>query len=289
MVFDNVFPSGSVIRFLEQETGCQIAIIPFTDCSPHTSYLVSDDGRNVFVSVDFGEYSQVKAVRIIPAGSRTTNSAPAFKRRNARGCQCFAAIPASVYGAFVLRNEVPRFRLRHIDGNPNNCSVYNLTISDDSILAKNMQRLKEIYTESYDAVCRYLAGSRRISTEDAQDFASDAFIEMCYARIEIDPGKASGLWIFLASRKLTSFKSRNRILYSIYDSFADASSECEINGIDTYHYLMGLLPETCRHVVQLLLSGYNQREIGLKLGCCQAKVSQLLSQAKNYLKRHDSK
>ena len=56
MRFDDVYPTDEVIAKLSELSGCRVGVIPFMDCNPSTSYLISEDGKNVFVSIDFGGY-----------------------------------------------------------------------------------------------------------------------------------------------------------------------------------------------------------------------------------------
>ena len=102
MVFDNIYPSHQVIPSLEEKYGCRIATVPLMDCAANTSYLVSHTGEHAFVCVDFGGYSQVKEITISPAGIRSKNSTPYFRRRNAKGSQIAALLSSAVYGAFTL-------------------------------------------------------------------------------------------------------------------------------------------------------------------------------------------
>lgn len=287
MVFDKVFPTGSLIEDLGKEYNRRFAVVPFMDCMPNTSYLVSDDGHYVFVSVDFGGYCQTKNIPIIPAGKRSKHSMPAFKRRTARNTQIYNSLAAAVYGAFILGEELPRFKLFNIDGNPNNCSVENLTIADDSSLASNMRLLSGLYKTGYNDCCRSLTRFSGITQDEAQDLVSDAFIRMCCSTIDIDLDKAAGLWLFLAKQDLMTFKSRNRILYDLYDILQNFTYENAVDEEFDYSLLTAKLPKECRRVIQLILSGYNQYEIAQAIGCSQAWVSKLLSKTKKIITQYD--
>ena len=287
MVFDNVFPSGLVIQSLEKRCGHRIAAIPFADCAPNTSYLISEDGKHVFVNVDFGGYCQTKEIQIIPAGKRSKNSMPAFKRRNNKNAQCYATIPSAVYGAFVLGDEVPRFKLKLLDGNPNNCAVNNLAVADDTPLKRNLQLFSYLYAHRYNSFCRYLSGILRISLENAQDYASDAFIEMCRGSQPINPDRAEQLWYFLAYRRFISRRSRDRIIYAVYDTLLNLIDEANADDSAIYHNALWRLPDDCRKLSLLILAGYRQDEIASQLGCSQAWVSKLLCKTKKLITQHD--
>lgn len=286
MLFDSVYPSGRLVDSLEDKCGCKVAFIPFMDCAPNTSYLVSQDGTHVFVSVDFGGYCQVKDVKITPAGTRSANSKPSFMRRNRNGFRVNSSLPAAVYGAFVLR-ELPRYKLRHIDGNPSNCHVCNLAISDDSIVRKNIELLASLYTEKYKNICKCIMSFRRMPIEDAQDYVSDAFMEMCLHRKPLEVDKAVGLWMFLAKENIITVKARNRIVYDTYHAFQNIEFGGESDDNAIYESVLGLLPVNCKKALSLVLSGYNQREAAQKIGCSQSQICLLLKKSKSILESYD--
>lgn len=285
MVFDDVYPSGVLLSSLEEKYGIRMGVVPFMDCMPNTSYIISEDGMHVFVSIDFGGYSQVKEVKIIPAGKRSKNSKPCFVRRNTKGYRCFSLLSAAVYGAFVS-GEMPRFRLKHIDGNPNNIHFENLTIDDDSTISKNLSVLSFIYDKNFGNVVGSLIHFRSISQQEAEDFASDSFLEMCSARIEIDASKAIGLWTFLAKRKIIKHYARNKLVYDIYDALQKVDNDSLNDEIDNI-IMLNQLPFDCRQVCQHLLYGYNQREIGVKLGKSQVWVFQQLKKTKAIFQQYE--
>lgn len=252
------------------------------DCMPNTSYLVSQDGTRVFVSVNFGGYCQVKEVIIIPAGKRSANSKPSFMRRNRNGFRVNASLPAAVYGAFVL-SELPRYRLRHIDGNPGNCHVDNLAIEDSSTVRKNLELLASLYEEKYGDICKGIMSFRRMPIEEAQDYVSDAFMEMCMSRKPVDASNAAGLWMFLAKENIITFTARNRMIYDVYHAFQNIGIEEESDEVAVYASAMNLLPKNCQEAVSLILSGYNQREAAKKMGCSQSWIWVLLKKSKSIL------
>lgn len=283
MIFDNVYPTATLIPSLSKEYGLRIAVIPFMDCAPDTSYLVSEDGRRVFVSVDFGGYCQVKELQTVPAGKRSKNSAPAFKRRNAHGSRIYATLPAVVYGAFILKDRVPKYKITQIDGNPNNCDYRNLVVADDSKAVQNAKLLSTVYKAKYEKLCRGISICYNVSRMSAQDFISDTFLDLCYNRVEIDPDRAERLWFVLAEQKVLAFKTRNRIVYTIYDAFHDYTDENDADTKATVQSLLEKLPEDCGKVARLVLAGYTQREIASKLGCTQSWISQLFIKLKRLM------
>lgn len=285
MVFDNVYPSGLVLESLEKQCACKVAVVPFMDCAPNTEYMVSQDGTHVFVSVDFGGYCQVKEISIIPAGKRSVNSKPAFKRRNRKGSQVYAVLPTAVYGAFVL-SEMPRYKLRHIDGDPNNCHADNLAISGDSDIVKNMDLMKTAYEQKYKDICNILMSFRRMSIEKAQDYASNAFVYMCMNRQVAKVDNPIGLWVFLAKEQIMTNEARNRIENGLYHAFLNVRVDGETDENAIYASTMEILPKNCQKAVSLFLAGYTQREISQKIACSQSWVNALLKKSKSILENY---
>ena len=285
MVFDNVYPSGLVLESLEKQCACKVAVVPFMDCAPNTEYIVSYDGAHVFVSVDFGGYCQVKEIPIIPAGKRSANSKPAFKRRKRNGYQTYAALPTAVYGAFVLF-EMPRYKLRHIDGDPNNCHADNLAISGSSDVVKNLELLRMAYEQKYKDVCNILMSFRQMPIEKAQDYASNAFVYMCMKRQVAKVGNPRGLWVFLAKEQIMTNEARNRIDYGAYHAFLNVRVDGEADENAIYASTMEILPKNCQKAASLLLAGYTQREISQKMACSQSWVNRLLKKSKSILENY---
>lgn len=287
MQFDDVYPSGVVIDRLSEKCGCRVASVPFMDCMPRTSYLVSEDGKRVYVCVDFGGYCQVKEIAILPSGARSRNSKPAFVRRNRNGFRVTVSLGSAVYGAFVL-GEIPKHKLSHIDGNPDNCTLGNLRIADSSILRMNIEKCTGLYQEKYEEMVNRILRFRRMSVGEAQDFVSQAFLRMCESRKEIDPELAPGLWLFLAKEKLITVYSRNKIEYRLYDALQNyVSPDCREEEMDLQKTL-GRLPPDCRRAAELLLAGYNQSEIASRLRVAQSSVSRIMNKTKRILAKYDN-
>ncbi|MDE6853752.1 MAG: HNH endonuclease [Muribaculaceae bacterium] len=287
MVIDNIFPTEQLLPSLKEKYDCNFAVVPFMDCQPNTSYLVGDDGRTVIVSVDFGGYSQIKKVQILPAGRRSPNSSPSFRRRNNKGSQASTSLSAAVYGAFVL-GEIPKFKISHLDGNPNNNRPENLVVSDKSTFKKNIVALTELYAQKYNIVANIIRRLGRISLEEAQDITSEAFFRMCLSRKEIAPDSAVGLWLLLVKQRFYTFRRDNRLVYEVYDAFQNvcaASSDYE-EALE-FQSIMNLLPGNCQRAVDLILFGHTQSEAAAKMGCSQAQIHLLLKKSRNILKGYE--
>ncbi len=284
MVFDNIFPELTVESDLERLAGCAVRYVPFNDCQEHTSYYISRDGKNVFVGIAFSGYVQTKKVKIIKAGVRSRNSAPCFMRRNRNGMRCYASIPSAVYGAFVLGDRMPNFRLIHLDGNLNNTRLDNLSMADDSMLGRNLRILEQEYARNFHRLVNICLHFRKMRVEQAEDFVSDAFIRLCLSRNELKDYNVLRLWIFMIKEAVLSFRERNRLDYEIFDLLENAFKTD--GGVDSeagYSVLWSLIPKECTEAVSLVLSGYTQKEIAKELGCSQAWVNALLKKAKKAL------
>lgn len=288
MVFDNVYPSHQVIPSLEEKYGCRFAIVPLMDCAAYTSYLVSHTGEHAFVCADFGGYCQVKEITIYPAGIRSKNSTPYFRRRNARGSQIAVLLSSAVYGAFTL-GEYPKRRLTFIDGNPNNCHIDNLVIAEDPVLEKNAILLADIYASKYDImIIRIRRYCRKLSQAQAEDYVSDSFMRLLESRTPIDLSKVVGLWMRFAIEGFLKYSTRNRILfYDIHEIFQNIDVGEYTDEGARFQSIMAMIPNECKKAVELTLSGYSQTEIGKLLGCSQQWVGTLLTKARKILRNYD--
>lgn len=282
MVFDDVYPAGQHLPLLEDKYGCRVAVVPFMDCMPNTSYLVCEDGSHVFVSVDFERYCQVKEVKIKSAGQRSTNSRPCFKRRNKNGKQSYVSLPVAVYGAFVL-GELPKYKIYNIDGDPNNCRIDNLRPVGDLAISEGVNEFANIYERYFDTVVAYLIKHYSISFPDAQDFASEAFLVLCLKSRRIDISCPVGLWICLSKEQIFKHFRWRPIKCDIQDALYDIPSTDISDHVAHYQSIIGSLSDRCKIVVRLRASGYTQRECAKMLNCSQSWINKLFKDAKRII------
>lgn len=288
MRFDDVYPTDEVIAKLSELSGCRVGVIPFMDCNPSTSYLISEDGKNVFVSIDFGGYCQIRKIPIIDAGKRSKNSKPCFRRRNGNGVQTCVSLASAVYGTFKL-GEIPSFRLSHADGNVNNCHIGNLKISYSSKFYRNIHNFANLYQEGFYKIVSGIIQFKEVSLAEAEDFASFGFLSLCETRIDVQPDLAQRLWLFLSKRFLRTYYARNRLVYDIHTAVQRAQILDDAEEEHEMQRLTDRLPDNCRKAVMLLVQGYTQREISAIMNCSQANVCNLLKRSRSILKEYDNK
>lgn len=283
MVFTDVFEERHVEYELEQKHGVEFAPIPFNDGHGQTTYWISRDGLHVYVGTTFCGWVQCKEIKIYPARYRSNQSAPAFKRRNAKGSQCYVSVPSAVYGAFMLKDEMPRFQLSFKDGNIANCELDNLCVADESVLSINLQKFQEVYrchSKVTKLVCANVSG---ITFEQAQDYVSDAFLRMCQSRIEVV--NAFGLWSFLAKENSIRCRKRDRLRFDVDNILDEATSDDKPFEIGLQKYLPQELVKTLR----LLYEGFTQKEIGKMLNIVPSAVSNRLKKIRTIIKQIESK
>lgn len=112
MTFDDVFPTNSVTAELSAQVNSPVKVVPFMDCKPNTTYYVSRNGQAVFVGITFGEYTKVKKIKIYPTNYLNRHNPPSFRKTNIKNSQSFITIPRAVYGAFVLKDRMPKVMIR---------------------------------------------------------------------------------------------------------------------------------------------------------------------------------
>lgn len=277
---NDIFEEGHVEYELEQKHGVEFAPIPFNDGHGKTTYWISHNGLHAYVGTAFGGWVKCKEIKIYPARYRTKQSAPAFKRRNANGLQCWVSVPSAVYGSFILKDEMPRFKLSFRDGDIANCELDNLCLADDSTLAINLQRFQGVYVNHSKVtkiVCAYVS---RITAEQAEDYVSDAFLRMCQSKTEVS--NALGLWCFLAKEMAIQGRCKERLRFDVYNLLDKFLSEEESFEIEMQKYLPPELAKTA----QLLYEGYNQREIGKILNVVPSAIGNRLKKVRTIIKKH---
>ncbi len=277
MVFDDIFPEHSLESELENISGCPVKWIPFSDCQEHTGYYISRDGKYVFVGITFSGFVQIKRVKIADAGARSKNSAPSFKRRNKNGLQCWASVPSAVYGAFVLRDTMPRIKLYHKDGNLANSSLDNLTI-DEPDLISNLNAHSIVYKNHYNQLVLACINYSNLRIEQAEDIVSDSFIRMCNSKNAIY--SAVKLWMFMIKQAVLTLTRDNRENEISKFTMMHTTSVYPADGNMEYLTVMNALPSECREVAEMIVEGYTQKEIAKKLGISQSWVNVLMKRAR---------
>lgn len=280
MVFTDVFEEGHVEEELKKKHGVEFAEVPFNDGHGQTAYWISRDGAHAYVGTVFGGWYKCKEIRIYPARYRSPSSAPCFKRRNGKGTQTIVSVPVAVYGTFVLKDCLPKFRIGFKDGNIENCNLDNLKMADDSEMKENLKIFSDVYRRHKELVRTLRKIVYRISFEDLEDIVSDAFLRVCLCRVPIEPDRVFGLWFQFAYELSITRKERNRLrymgTYEAIDWYFHSRDEWEED-------LLDLLPEYLRITARLLYEGYGQPEVAEKLGITPSGVSVRLKKIRKIL------
>ena len=277
MFFTDVAEDGHVEEVLEKKHKVKYAPIPFDDGHGQTAYWISSDGIHVYVGTHFGGWWKLKEVKIYPAGFRSKSSVPCFKRRNLNGKQCYCAIPQAVYGAFVLKDTIPKFKFKFRDGNIGNCRLNNLVISDDSTLVRNMEKFCELYRMRYNQVVDIVnALNPKEHREKIEDYVSTAFISMCSSRKAIKDGFK--LWIYKS--KETTWQSLLKEKINYVEFYPTEALVIESSEFSVQTQLLSCLPPHLYDTMILSYEGYNQYEIAEILGVSQALVNSRLKKIK---------
>lgn len=268
MVYDDVFEEGHVEYELEQKHGVEFAPVPFNDGHGQTTYWISRDGLHAYVGISFGGWVKLKDIRIYPAKYRTSNSVPFFKRRRPNGVQSNVTVPNAVFGAFILKDELPQIKISFRDGNPNNCNLKNLEIAYDSKMVQNLITFKDLYRNHPKVTGIIESQISGISHEEAEDIVSESFLRMCMGcRTKIR--NAMGLWIFKAKQSAISSKQRERLEFGLPNFTDIALTYQRESNFECPTFLTSELSK----IAKLLLEGYNQKEIGKKLNLCQSAIN----------------
>lgn len=173
-----------VIR-MEELGGSRVARIPILYVNLGTEYWISENGCNAFVVREICGRMFVDGIKIFTK-KRSSNSEPYIRYRTNRNTQITITVSRAVYGAFILKDTLPKHLPYHKDGNPLNCSLDNLESTEiDGRLKANMDKFADDYCRNFARLTDYCQAQFAKCRQDAEDIVSDAFIATCERRLAI--------------------------------------------------------------------------------------------------------
>lgn len=166
-----------------EELACsKVARIPLVYVNCGTDYWISKNGDNAFVVREICGRMFIDSIKIFTK-KRSANSEPYIKYRTNRNTQISITVSRAVYGAFILKDTLPKHLPYHKDGNPLNCSLDNLESTEiDGRLKANMDKFADDYCRNFGRLTDYCQAEFGKSRQDAEDIVSDSFISVCEHR-----------------------------------------------------------------------------------------------------------
>lgn len=170
-----------VIR-MEELGGSRVAKIPILYVNPGTEYWISESGEKAFVVREICGRMFVDGIKIFTK-KRSSNSEPYIRYRTNRNTQITITVSRAVYGAFILKDTLPKHHPYHKDGNPLNCSLDNLESTEiNGRLKTNIDKFADDYCRNFSRLTDYCQAQFVKERQDAEDIVSDAFIASCERR-----------------------------------------------------------------------------------------------------------
>lgn len=170
---------------MAEVAGSRVARIPVLYTNPKTEYWISEEGDKAFVVRDIHGRMFIEEIKI-NTKKRTPGSGPYIRYRTNRNTQITLTVSRAVYGAFILKDTLPRHLPYHKDGDPLNCSLGNLESEEkEGRLQKNLHRYADDYIRHFARFTDYCQAQFAKERQDAEDIVSDAFIAVCEHRTEI--------------------------------------------------------------------------------------------------------
>lgn len=187
---------------LRQRYGVDFATLPLASLNPNTEYLISRDGKHVFMLHQFINKLQILRLRIYPPHHKKGITSPWISLKTSSGCShLFARVSAAVWCAFVTRSELPKFKIYHRDGNPENCRLENLYTAVERT-PRFSHEVTGLLSSRYSIVSTLQRKFPSFSLPDIDDAVSDAYIDLCIFLTANSRHSLSGLWYNFAKQRL---------------------------------------------------------------------------------------
>lgn len=170
-----------VIR-LEELAGAKVAKIPILYVNGGTEYWISENGDKAFVVREMCGRMFIEEIKIYTK-KRSPNSIPYVKYSTNRKTKTSITVSRAVYGAFILKDSLPKHHPYHKDGNLLNCALVNLESTEvDGRLKTNLNRFAEDYKRNFARFVTYCQVKFAKERQDAEDIVADSFIASCERR-----------------------------------------------------------------------------------------------------------
>ena len=185
MRYLDICTKDDYVARMEELVFSRVAKIPILYVNPGTEYWISENGEKAFVVREICGRMFVDGIKIFTK-KRSSNSEPYIRYRTNRNTQITITVSRAVYGAFILKDTLPKHLPYHKDGNPLNCSLDNLESTEiDGRLKANMDRFADDYCRNFSRFTDYCQAQFAKERQDAEDIVSDAFIATCERRLAI--------------------------------------------------------------------------------------------------------
>lgn len=185
MRYLDICTTEDYIARMEELAFSRVAKIPILYVNPGTEYWISESGEKAFVAREICGRMFVDGIKIFTK-KRSANSEPYIRYRTNRNTQISVTVSRAVYGAFILKDTLPKHLPYHKDGNPLNCSLDNLESTEiDGRLKTNMDKFANDYSRNFARFTDYCQAQFAKCRQDAEDIVSDAFIAACVRRTVI--------------------------------------------------------------------------------------------------------
>ena len=182
MKYIDICTKDDYVARMEELCSSRVARIPILYVNPGTEYWISENGEKAFVVREICGRMFVDGIKIFTK-KRSANSEPYIRYRTNRNTQITITVSRAVYGAFVLKDTLPKHLPYHKDGNPFNCSLENLESTEiDGRLKTNMDKFANDYCSNFARLTDYCQAEFAKQRQDAEDIVSDAFIKSCERR-----------------------------------------------------------------------------------------------------------
>lgn len=184
----------------------RVARVPILYVDTRTEYWISENGNKAFVVHDICGRMFIDRIKIFTK-KRSLNSEPYIRYRTNRNTQVSITVSRAVYGAFILKDVLPKHLPYHKDGDPSNCSLDNLESTEiDGRLKTNLQKYANVYLRHYKRLTDYCQIAFAKGRQDAEDIVSDSFITACQRRTIIR--NIMSVWM-LSIQKRVIFREYN--------------------------------------------------------------------------------
>lgn len=182
MRYLDICTTNDYVARMEELSNSKVARIPILYVNSGTEYWISEDGDKAFVVREICGRMFIDGIKIFTT-KRSANSEPYIRYRTNRNTQISITASRAVYGAFILKDTLPRHLPFHKDGNPFNCSLDNLESTEiDGRLKTNMDKFADDYCRNFARFTDYCQAKLAKDRQDAEDIVSDAFIAACERR-----------------------------------------------------------------------------------------------------------
>lgn len=180
MKYIDICTSDNYVDRMEDIAKARTAKIPLLYVRNETEYWISEKGDMAFVVHEICERKFIDLIKI-HTEKKSPNSEKYIKYRTNRGTQSAITVSRAVYGAFVLKDTIPKHLPRHKDLCPWNCSLENLELPEEinGRLKTNLYKYLDDYRECFKNFVDYCQAITLKSRQDAEDIVEDAFIATC--------------------------------------------------------------------------------------------------------------